>query len=585
MSAKRAATTELNHENWDQDDPSEHEEMGAFRVASKDVLEKRVIRTAKRRSQISEDGNKGLFKFGGFNKAQPSSFDFLANLTNGNKNNGSPLSKSDTAVTSSLFASKPLTSSPSGGIFSTTTSAPSVTKATFGIPTHSSTLFGVSSTNTQSTTSIFTASKADSTVGDSPFKTQCITSSTEVSKPEISKTTNVPINAAGSQVTSSLFGVSSTNLSTGKSLFSMTKSTPSKTQPVSSSTTIQCNFGTTSTTISKPSVTENNTNSINDDKKLKYYAKLKGLNESVSDWIKKHVEETPLCILTPIFKDYEKYLKEMQDEYQGKQGEKDGKSIGSIEKEMDKNESSESVSQFSNSPIISTSKSETPNSKSPSMFGNQNNVPTLGEKSEFSFGINNNSLNIQTTAGFSFGMSASTPTTITSSLFSGTSSVNSNGGTPFSFGIGKPFSFNSNIQKPTTEKSVNNNEETNEDEPPKVEYTPVVEENSVFDKKCKIFVKKDGNFVDKGVGTLYIKKIEETGKHQLLVRANTNLGNVLLNLILASAIPTQRMGKNNVMLVCIPTPDAKPPPTPVLIRVKTTEEADELLEILNRYKL
>jgi len=42
-----------------------------------------------------------------------------------------------------------------------------------------------------------------------------------------------------------------------------------------------------------------------------YYAKLKGLNESVATWIKSHVDANPFCILTPIFKDYEKYLKEI----------------------------------------------------------------------------------------------------------------------------------------------------------------------------------------------------------------------------------------------------------------------------------
>lgn len=55
MSVKRQATTDLNHENWDQEDPSGHEEMGAFQTASSEVLEKRVIRTAKRRAPISGD--------------------------------------------------------------------------------------------------------------------------------------------------------------------------------------------------------------------------------------------------------------------------------------------------------------------------------------------------------------------------------------------------------------------------------------------------------------------------------------------------------------------------------------------------
>lgn len=152
--------------------------------------------------------------------------------------------------------------------------------------------------------------------------------------------------------------------------------------------------------------------------------------------------------------------------------------------------------------------------------------------------------------------------------------------TPFSFGDGKPFTFNSSVQQ----KSENTENTEENDEPPKVEYNPVVEKNSVYEKKCKIFIKKDDNYVDNGVGTLYIKKVDDNEKHQLLVRANTNLGTILMNLLLSSAIPCQRIGKNNVMLVCIPLPDSKPPPTPVLIRVKTSDEADQLLETLNKYK-
>lgn len=47
-----------------------------------------------------------------------------------------------------------------------------------------------------------------------------------------------------------------------------------------------------------------------------YYAKLKGLNESVATWIKSHVDANPFCILTPIFKDYERYLKEITSKEQ-----------------------------------------------------------------------------------------------------------------------------------------------------------------------------------------------------------------------------------------------------------------------------
>jgi nuclear pore complex protein Nup50 len=37
---------------------------------------------------------------------------------------------------------------------------------------------------------------------------------------------------------------------------------------------------------------------------LDYYAKIKRFNESVSKWIKAHVEADPVCDLTPVFKEY-----------------------------------------------------------------------------------------------------------------------------------------------------------------------------------------------------------------------------------------------------------------------------------------
>lgn len=69
MSVKRQATRDLNHENWDQDDPEDHEEIGTFKTAPDEVIEKRVIRTARRRGQAAGDEVSKdiivLFKFNG----------------------------------------------------------------------------------------------------------------------------------------------------------------------------------------------------------------------------------------------------------------------------------------------------------------------------------------------------------------------------------------------------------------------------------------------------------------------------------------------------------------------------------------
>lgn len=486
--------------------------------------------------------------FGGFNKTQPSSFDFLANLTNGNKTtNGS--GKVDSEQPLCPVGNKVIESE--GHHFYIPISTTPSTKTTFGTPTTQMSPFGRTGTNT--TTTLF-----GSTTG-SPFKIPTSTGSTEAPKQ------NNPDPQASS--------VFATNISS-KSVFGL-NTVPSTPSQIS-----------TATSTPKADEAERKEEKA-DEKKMNYYSKLKGLNESVSDWIKKHVEETPLCILSPIFKDYEKYLKEIQEEFHGT----------SEESKIKMNDNNPAETKPIPSTNVTKTTTETLNTSGSSIFaasnakvaifGSQNATVATTEKpsSEFPFGIKTSSSTVTTTSGgFSFGINTGSSATTTSAPFLFTTNTTGvNGAAPFSFGTGKPFSFSSNIQTRNVEKK-DEDKEQEDDEPPKVEFTPVVEENSVFDKKCKVFIKKDGNFVDKGVGTLYVKKIEESGKHQLLVRANTNLGTVTLNMILSASIPMQRLGKNNVMLVCIPTPDHKPPPTTVLIRVKTSEEADELLETLNKYK-
>lgn len=100
-------------------------------------------------------------------------------------------------------------------------------------------------------------------------------------------------------------------------------------------------------------------------------------------------------------------------------------------------------------------------------------------------------------------------------------------------------------------------------------------------------MQKDKQYSERGVGTLFIKEAKDNKGnviHQALIRADTSLGNIIFNIRITSDIPIKRVGKNNVMLVCLPTPDSKPPPIPVLLRVKTEEDADKLLEEINKYK-
>ena len=70
--------------------------------------------------------------------------------------------------------------------------------------------------------------------------------------------------------------------------------------------------------------------------------------------------------------------------------------------------------------------------------------------------------------------------------------------------------------------------------------------------RCKLFYMKDGSYADKGVGHLHLKDV--SGKTQLIIRADTTLGNVLLNIVLNSAMPVAKQGKNNVVVSCVPNP-------------------------------
>ncbi|XP_015752517.1 PREDICTED: nuclear pore complex protein Nup50-like [Acropora digitifera] len=118
----------------------------------------------------------------------------------------------------------------------------------------------------------------------------------------------------------------------------------------------------------------------------------------------------------------------------------------------------------------------------------------------------------------------------------------------------------------------------------------VAEEGAFHSIRCKLFYKRESDWVELGLGMMNLKKLEE--KTQVLVRNDTTLGKILLNIYLAENTPISRSGKNNVILMSIPNPplfskdsegDNSKPAT-YLIRVKTAQDADELHTQLNANK-
>uniref|UniRef100_A0A1B0CBG3 RanBD1 domain-containing protein n=2 Tax=Lutzomyia longipalpis TaxID=7200 RepID=A0A1B0CBG3_LUTLO len=258
-----------------------------------------------------------------------------------------------------------------------------------------------------------------------------------------------------------------------------------------------------------------------------YHRKLVELNKSLLAWVKSKIEQNPLIILTPIFTDYEKHLKDIQ--------------------KLD----------VPQTPPAATT--------------------TVSPLKGFSFGM-------PPTNSTPLGETTAKPTA-SAPIFG--SSLTASASTGFSFGAAKPFTFG-NVAKPASseddkakeEKGEENDEEN--DEPPKVTFTPVVEEDSVFSKRCKVFIKNDDGYKERGIGTLYLKSVNDGKKIQLIVRADTSLGNVLVNLLLTKGIPAKLLGKNNVMMVCVPSADFDKPVS-MLLRVKNTEEAEELLAAIEKY--
>jgi len=146
----------------------------------------------------------------------------------------------------------------------------------------------------------------------------------------------------------------------------------------------------------------------------------------------------------------------------------------------------------------------------------------------------------------------------------------------FSFGLNS----NSAAPPPQPQNSTTNNDGDDEDEePPKNEFRPVVEEDSVYSTRVKLYGKGPQGFNDKGVGQLYVKKLG-SGKYQIVVRADNSLGTILLNMIMPKNLPLTLKPKG--VLTCDPTGE-NGKPLMILIRVKTDDDAKQLLKKLQSF--
>ncbi|KAH0505874.1 Nuclear pore complex protein Nup50 [Microtus ochrogaster] len=284
-----------------------------------------------------------------------------------------------------------------------------------------------------------------------------------------------------------------------------------------------------------------------------YHRQLTGLNCSVRDWIVKHVDANPFCDLTPVFKQYEKYLVAIEKQLHS--------SCGCFsEREPNRGwvgtqPSSQDVAAELQAESVTSEKTE---------FIEENKAdPYQGASASCNFGKNSESL--------VWGSLSSSPMNEVSSS-TRSSSVTGKGTTQ-----GKPVS-----AKDSTEQNCSDECKSKRDEPPKTVLMEGKEEGVFYSKKCRLFYKKDNEFKEKGVGVLLLKATANEKTRLLLQDSKSD--NTLLNILIPPNMPCTRMGKNNVLIVCVPDPplDKKNATTEVtvMIRVKTSKDADELHKIL-----
>ncbi len=49
-------------------------------------------------------------------------------------------------------------------------------------------------------------------------------------------------------------------------------------------------------------------------------------------------------------------------------------------------------------------------------------------------------------------------------------------------------------------------------------FEPVPEADALLSQRCKLFYRREGAYVDRGLATLYVKQLEDSAKKQLLIR-------------------------------------------------------------------
>jgi len=154
----------------------------------------------------------------------------------------------------------------------------------------------------------------------------------------------------------------------------------------------------------------------------------------------------------------------------------------------------------------------------------------------------------------------------------------------FSFGSKSPtITFSASNLKVDLQKPKDENEDEDEDAPPVVNFTPVKENDAVFESKSKLFCFKNGKYEELGIGQLYLKPVDDK-KIQLIMRNDNALGTIMANTLLNESVNFSKRNAKNVQLTCVLDPTKSTKPQTILFKFKDSQITDSFENELNKLK-
>lgn len=153
----------------------------------------------------------------------------------------------------------------------------------------------------------------------------------------------------------------------------------------------------------------------------------------------------------------------------------------------------------------------------------------------------------------------------------------------FSFGSKPPISTPISVTSNNVETQKSKDEEDEEDQPPVVNFTPIKENDAIFESKSKLYYLKDGKYEEHGIGQLYLKPVDDK-KVQLLMRNDSALGTIMINTLLNESVNFTKRNAKNVQLICVPDPTKSTKPQTVLFKFKDSQITDLFEKELSKLK-